>query len=40
MSLLETWFITNNHTISLSISDILTPYKLRPGETIDILTVG
>ena len=40
MALIETWFVTNNYSIPLTLSDIATPYTVAAGKTIDLLTVG
>ena len=40
MALIETWFVTNNYSIPLTLSDIATPYTVNVGETVDLLTVG
>lgn len=40
MAITETWFVTNNHVISLTIGDIITPVTLSPGQTTDLLSIG
>ncbi len=40
MALIETWIVINNYTTPLTISDIITPYTVRVGETVDLLSVG
>ncbi len=40
MSLVESWFITNNYFNPLALSDIISPYTIQPGQTIDLLKIG
>ncbi len=40
MSLIENWIVTNNYSLNLPISDIITPYIVKVGETVDLLAIG
>jgi hypothetical protein len=40
MAIVETWFVTNNYSESLALSDIISPYIIKAGETVDLLKVG
>jgi len=40
MATQETWIVTNNYYKSLALLDISTPYTVKSGETVDLLTIG
>ena len=40
MAILETWFVTNNHSNPIPITDIISPYTVSSRENVDLLTKG